>query len=81
MLKRRDPGHVESLLLHYYEHLLNVTKPQLMPLLEPILALGIFQDDVVEQSIARLAMIARRLGLEPPGDAAAVAAETNVLVV
>jgi hypothetical protein len=70
MLRRRDPDHVHALLEHYYDHLLTVTKPQLMPLLEPIFALGIFESDVIEQSIARLAAIAHAIGVEPPGDLA-----------
>jgi hypothetical protein len=80
MLKRRDLEHVEALIASYYEHLLTVTKPQLMPLLEPVIALGIFQGDVVDQSITRLVTIARRLGVKPPGDSEDVAAATLLSV-
>jgi hypothetical protein len=66
MLRRRDPSHIEMLLAKYYEHLITVTKPEIMPLLEPVIALGIFADDIIEQGLARLAAIADAVGVNPP---------------
>jgi hypothetical protein len=79
MLRRRDPSHVRELLVRYYDHLMGVTKPELLPLLDPIFALGIFETDVIDQAITRLATIAAALGVEPPDELAGVATARGVI--
>ena len=68
LLRRRDPDRLRELMLSYHRHLLEVSIPTIMPLLEPVIALGIFRGDIVQEGLERFAAIAIDVGVEPPED-------------
>ncbi len=67
-LRRRDPERLSNLMLGYHRHLLEASIPTIMPLLEPVLTLGIFKGDIVQEGLERFAAIAIDVGVTPPAD-------------
>ena len=66
-LGRQPPEAVMAELTRLWHHLHRITIPELAPLLEPIIARGIFPRTLVAESIDRFLQIAARLGV--PRDA------------
>jgi hypothetical protein len=75
-LRRRDPEQLSDLMLRYHRHLLEVSIPTIMPLLEPVLTLGIFQGDIVQEGLERFAAIAVDVDVTPPVDLRSPATDT-----
>lgn len=64
-MRRRDPARLQELFHSYHEHMINITLPEIMPLLEPVIEAGVFEPNVVELGTARFGLIAREVGLDP----------------
>ncbi len=64
-MRRRDPERLGELFTGYRKHMLEITLPEIMPLIGPVMEAGVFQDDVVELGTERFAEIAAAVGLDP----------------
>jgi hypothetical protein len=63
MLLRRNHDTIVSLLMRYQRHLEEISIPELLPLLEPVFKLGIFEREVVDAGRQRLINIAESVGV------------------
>lgn len=64
-MRRRDPARLQQLFHRYHEHMIDITLPEIRPLLEPVIEAGVFESNVVELGTARFEEIAREVGLDP----------------
>jgi hypothetical protein len=63
-MTRRDPERLREQLEAHRRHMLELTIPELEPLLEPVIAVGVLAPDVFEVGIERYAEVSRQVGVE-----------------
>lgn len=63
MMRRHDQTALQAQFQRYYDHLTSITIPELTPLLEPVIALGVFPADIFEIGEARYLGLAAELGI------------------
>lgn len=66
-MARRDPDRLREQLVAHQRHMLDLTIPELKPLLTPVIAAGVFPPDIFEVGIERYADVARMVGVELQG--------------
>lgn len=64
MMRRRDPEQLRSQFEAHRDHMLEITIPELTPLLEPVIAVGVLPQDVFKIGIDRYRETADAVGVE-----------------